>query len=262
MQILRNYYGDDIEIVVDAPVQDLGDSYPGQPLRLGDIGENVFRVQVALNRISQNYPAIPKISPVNGIFDEQVEDAVRQFQRIFNLTPDGVVGKATWYKMVYLYVGVTRLGELVSEGQQYRRIGFQYPGVLRQSDSGEGVRTLQYMLAVLAQFNAALEPLTVDGVYGAGTTRAVEAFQHFAGLEPDGVAGEQTWNAIYRSYIGIGNYLARDRVRFPDNEVATAGGQQNSFDFSRTARLGQFPGFSMEFGRGDGGDGQKGMVMV
>ena len=262
VQILRNYYGDDIELVVDAPVQDLGDEFPGQPLRLGDIGEAVFRVQVALNRISQNYPAIPKISPVNGIFDEQMQDAVRQFQRIFNLTPDGIVGKATWYKMVYLYVGVTRLGELVSEGQQYRRIGFQYPGVLRQGDSGEGVWKLQYMLAVLAQFNAALEPLSVDGTYGPGTTRAVEAYQRFAGLNPDGVAGEQTWNAIYRSYIGIGNYLARDRVRFPDNAAATAGGQESGTDFSRTARLGQFPGFSMEFGDQDGGDGQKGMVMV
>ena len=262
VQILRSYYGDDIEIVADAPIQDLGDEFPGQPLRLGDISEAVFRVQVALNRISQNYPAIPKISPVNGIFDEKMQDAVRQFQRIFNLTPDGIVGKATWYKMVYLYVGVTRLGELVSEGQQYRRIDFLYPGVLRQGDSGDGVRRPRYMLAVLAQFNAALEPLTIDGVYGSGTTAAVQAFQRFAGLQPDGVAGEQTWDSIYRSYIGIGNYLARDRVRFPDNEVATAGGQQNSFDFSRTARLGQFPGFSMEFGHVDGGDGQKGMVMV
>lgn len=262
VQILRSYYGDDIEIVVDAPVQGPGEEFPGEPLRLGDISEGVFRVQVALNRISQNYPAIPKISPVNGIYDEKTQEAVRQFQRIFNLNPDGVVGKATWYKMAYLYVGVTRLGELVSEGQQYRRIGFQYPGVLHQGDTGEGIRTLQYMLAVLAQFNEALEPVSVDGIYGPGTTAAVQAYQRFAGLDPDGVAGEQTWNAIYRSYIGIGNYLRRDRVRFPDNAAATAGGQPNVFDFSNSARIGQFPGFSMELGDRDGGDGQKGMVMV
>ena len=118
------------------------------------------------------------------------------------------------------------------------------------------------MLAVLAQFNAALEPLTIDGVYGSGTTVAVQAFQRFAGLEPDGVAGEQTWNSIYRSYIGIGNYLERDRVRFPDNEVAAVAGRQNHSDFSSTARLGQFPGFSMEYGHADGVDGQKGVVMV
>ncbi len=262
VEILRNYYGDDIEIVVDAPVQGPGEEFPGSPLRLGDINEDVFRVQVALNRISQNYPAIPKISPVNGIYDEKTQEAVRQFQRIFNLNPDGVVGKATWYKIAYLYVGVTRLGELVSEGQQYRRIGFQYPGVLRQGDSGEEVRRLQYMLAVLAQFNEALELLTVDGVYGPGTTAAVQAYQRFAGLNPDGVAGEQTWNAIYRSYIGIGNYLERDRVRFPENEVAAVGGRPNGAGFDRTARIGQFPGFSMELGDIDEGDGEKGTVMV
>ena len=61
-------------------------------------------VQTSLNRISQNYPAIPKIKPVTGIFGEDTEYSVRQFQRIFNLASDGVVGKATWYKLVYLYV--------------------------------------------------------------------------------------------------------------------------------------------------------------
>ena len=262
LQILRSYYGDDIEIVVDAPVQDVGEEFPGQPLRLGDIGEGVFRVQAALNRISQNYPAIPKISPVNGIYDEKTQEAVRQFQRIFNLNPDGIVGKATWYKIAYLYVGVTGLSELVSEGQRYRRVGFQYPGVLRQGDSGEGVRRLQYMLAVLAQFNAALEQPSVDGVYGPGTTAAVEAFQRFAGLEPDGVAGERTWNSVYRSYIGIGNYLARDRVRFPEEAAAALGGGGTARDFSDTARIGQFPGFTMEIGQRDGGQDEKGTVMV
>lgn len=264
VQILRYYYGADIEIVADAPVQSAGeDSFPGEPVRLGDIGEAVFRIQVALNRISQNYPAIPKILPVNGIYDENTQAAVRQFQRIFALGQDGVVGKATWYKMVYLYVGVTQLSELASEGQQYRRVGFQYPGVLRQGDAGEGVRTLQYMLAVLAQFYDVLEMPTIDGVYGAGTAAAVVAYQHFAGLTPDGVVGEQTWNAMYRSYIGIGNYLRRDRVRFPEQAVAALGGMQTEgTDFSTTALIGQFPGFSMELGDQDGGVRRKGQVMV
>ena len=73
VEILRRYYGNDIEIVVDAPVRDEGQSYPGRPLRLGDISEAVFVVQVSLNRISQNYPAIPKIWPVTGIYDEKTQ---------------------------------------------------------------------------------------------------------------------------------------------------------------------------------------------
>ncbi len=256
-EILRRYYGNDIELVVDAPVESGGQSYPGTPIRLGDIGEEVFVVQVSLNRISQNYPAIPKIRPVNGIYDEKTQEAVRQFQRIFNLTPDGIVGRATWYRLVNLYTAVTRLGELVSEGQRYRRAGFQYPGVLRQGDTGGGVWTLQYMLAVLAQFNAVIPQVSVDGVFGEGTRRAVQAFQRFAGLPADGVAGEQTWNALFRSYVGIGNYLERDRVRFPDGAVQTAGKEMRG-GYSDTVRLGQYPGYELEMGQTD----QKGEVMV
>ena len=64
MEILRTYYGDDIELVVDAPIQDITASYPGTPIRLGAVGDDVLRIQAMLNRISQNYPAIPKVSVV------------------------------------------------------------------------------------------------------------------------------------------------------------------------------------------------------
>ena len=113
MEILRHYYGDNIELVVDAPIQDLTDSYPGTPLRLGAVGRDVVIVQAMLNRISQNYPAIPKISPATGVFGEDTRSAVTTFQRIFNLTPDGIVGKATWYKLVYIHSGILQLAELV-----------------------------------------------------------------------------------------------------------------------------------------------------
>ena len=92
VDILRTYYGDNIEIVTNAPVQGLVQSYPGTALRRGSTGPNVVVVQTSLNRVGQNYPAIPKISPVDGIFGSQTENAVRRFQEIFGLTPDGVVG--------------------------------------------------------------------------------------------------------------------------------------------------------------------------
>ena len=92
MAILRRYYGNDIELVVEAPVQGLQNSYPGSPLRRGAAGPDVVVVQTELNRIGQNYPAIPKIQPVDGVFGQQT---VRRFQEIFGLTADGVVGKAT-----------------------------------------------------------------------------------------------------------------------------------------------------------------------
>lgn len=224
MQILRHYYGNDIELVMEAPIRDLEPSYPGIALNLGDINEAVFVIQVSLNRIGENYPAIPHIWPVNGIYNEQTREAVIQFQRIFNLTPDGIVGRATWYKLVYLYVGVTRLSELDSLGQQFRQIGFQYYGPLREGDQGDQVWSLQYMLSMLSQFQEALNAVPVDGIFGPATRRAVEAYQLYAGLTVDGVVGRQTWDSLYQDYLGIGNYLQLDRVRFPEEGVFASAG--------------------------------------
>ena len=115
-EILQYYYGDDIDIVMNAPVAGIEESFPGYPLRLGDSENNVKVIQTELNRISENYPAIPKISPVNGVFGTSTENAVRKFQEIFDLPATGVVDKATWYLIKRYYTAVKKLTELISEG--------------------------------------------------------------------------------------------------------------------------------------------------
>jgi len=231
-----------VELVVDAPIQDIRQTYPGTPLRLGSSGEQVAVVQVMLNRISQNYPAIPKIARNTGVFDENTEEAVREFQRIFNLTPDGVVGKATWYRMVYLYVGVLRLAELVSEGQTFYGVRFNFPGTLREGSTGGEVRILQYMLALLAEFDNALLPIQTDGDFGPNTTQAVRQYQSLVGLTPDGVVGRATWESIYRNYARAALALQQDTVR------AQAQGAEN---FDSIPRVGQYPGYELSAGQND-----------
>jgi len=212
IDILRRYYGNDIELVTNAPVEGVQNSYPGYPLQLGSVGPNVTVLQASLNRISQDYPAIPRISPVDGVFDEGTERAVKKFQSIFNLTPDGIVGQATWYKAVYLYVGITRLSELVSQGQRFYDVEFQIPTqTLRLGDRGRYVELLQYWLALAAQFNSAIPAPVLDGEFGPVTQQAVRAFQQWAGLEPDGVVGNDTWDYLYRAYQGIFQALRNNR---------------------------------------------------
>ena len=207
--ILRSYYGDNIEIVTNAPVMGIRYSYPGAPVRLGDRGEAVLRIQTMLNRISRDYPAIPKVQPVDGIFGEGTEQAVIKFQQIFSLTPDGIVGSATWYKLVFLYVGVLDLAELVSEGQTFyaNAIPLEFPEVLAPGDVGEGVRVVQYLLSVVSEFYSNVPQVSIDGVYGPDTRQAVIAVQQMAGLPQDGVVGEQTWQALYRLYAGIADTM-------------------------------------------------------
>ncbi len=197
VQILRNYYGNNIEIVNDAPLRGYTPSYPGTPLRQGSRGPNVVRLQVMLNRIGQNYPAIPRIPAVDGIFGPSTEAAVRTFQRIFDLGVDGVVGKATWYRLVRLYVGVNALAELDSEGQTFYAVNWQVPANLQSGSSGQSVRQLQYMLRVLSQYVDSIPPIAQDGIFGPRTREAVLAFQRYAGLTPDGIVGPSTWTALY-----------------------------------------------------------------
>ena len=216
LDILKYYYGDDIEIVTNVPVRDLTPSYPGTPLRLGSSGEGVLTVQGALNRIAQNYPAIPKIYPVDGLFGPSTEDAVRAFQRIFNLTPDGIVGASTWYQIIAIYVAVTKLAELGSEGQRYQVGSYNIPGVLSLGSTGEYVSKLQYMLSVLSQFIPEIPEPTIDGVYGIGTRDAVLAFQRYAGLTPSGLVGAATWNDIYNRFEGIQQTVLSNETLFPE----------------------------------------------
>ena len=258
MEILYHYYGNNIELVVDAPIQDLMSSYPGTPLRLGSSGPNVSLIQSALNRISQNYPAIPKIPAVTGAFNVATENAVRTFQSIFNLAVDGVVGKATWYKVVYLYVGVLQLAELVSKGQTYYAIQFQFPGTLKEGDSGPEVEVLQYMLSLLAQFSDNLSAPAIDGQFGPATGRAVRSYQVEAGITPDGVVGERTWNSIYDSFVTASYSLSRDTVRaqsLGENAIpviAAAASESEPERWAETPRLGQYQGRPLNLGQADG----------
>lgn len=198
--ILQNYYGTDIGIVNDAPVAFTEESYPGVPLKLGDSGNNVQIIQTELNRIARNYPAIPKIAEVNGIFGVDTEEAVRKFQEIFNITVNGQVDKATWYKIKQYYNGVKSLSDLVSEGVSIAEATVPFETQVSEGDNGIPVTTIQYYLSIIAYFNNALEPVPRTAYYGGETVAAVERFQEFYGLPVTGIVDNDTWNTISRIY--------------------------------------------------------------
>lgn len=203
IQILRNYYGNNIEIVTDAPIQDIINSYPGYAISNGSRGNNVIVIQHSLNRISQNYPAIPKVYPVDGIFGPNTERAVREFQNIFNLTVDGIVGKATWYRLVSLYVGIKNLAELNSEGTQIFGVSLTYPDAISEGDTGEKVVVLQFMINVLNQFYPNIPSVPKTGEFGVETRNAVIEFQRSNNLPQTGVVNDATWEVMYRQFRGI-----------------------------------------------------------
>ena len=262
-QILRSYYGD-VETVLNAPIRGITSSYPGTPLRVGSTGPNVVVLQVSLNRIAQNYPAIPKIPAVDGIFGSRTEAAVRAFQRIFGLTPDGVVGPATWYEIVRLYTAVNSLSELRSQGQQFYAINWVAPNSLQVGDTGEKVRQLQYMLSVLSAFIPDIPPVNIDGIFGSATRAAVLAAQRRFRLPETGAVDANTWGEIYDQFAGIENTTLRSGETFPAPTEATGNARpagnfrrngnpppQPRTNYNRTTTLTQFPGRELSIGGQD-----------
>ena len=248
-QILKDYYGN-VEIVNNAPIRGYTSSYPGYPLRRGTTGPSVVVVQTELNRISQNYPAIPKVPNVDGIFGVRTENAVRKFQEVFNLTPDGIVGPATWYALIRLYTAVTSLSELRSLGQKFYANSWALTNPIRQGDTGIRVEHLQYMLSVLSAFIQQIPPLSIDGIFGPRTREAVIAAQRLFGLPETGVVDSETWDEIYDQYSGIENTSFRDQEDFPYTQAIINQTQPRN-RYARTTTLTQFPGSDLGLGTQD-----------
>ncbi|MGM9641722.1 MAG: peptidoglycan-binding protein [Eubacteriales bacterium] len=203
LEILQYYYGNDIGIRTNVPTEAVGPSAPEVPLSLGSVNNDVRTVQIRLNRISNNYPAIPKIIRTDGIFGNDTEAAVRAFQQIAEIDVDGVVGKATWYAILFYYNAVKRLNELDSEGIALSEVTQQYPGVLQLGSTGNAVENLQFYINYVANFYPSIPRVERDGVFGPATENAVRQVQATFGLAEDGIVGPVTWQALYNAYLGI-----------------------------------------------------------
>ncbi len=215
-EILQYYYGNDINLVTDTPVMSITSSLPDRLLRLGTAGDDVRQIQIRLNRISDNYPSIPKIAIPDGVFSFDTEDAVRRFQEVFSLPADGIVGKSTWYAIQFIYNAVKRLNELDSEGITLSEVTQQYTRELSQGAQGTEVQNIQYLLSYLAEFYSTIPSVAIDGIYGPSTTSAVSAFQETFDLPVTGNVDFDTWDVLYRTYLG---FLATIPFRYVEGNI-------------------------------------------
>lgn len=169
-----------------------GTAYPGTALRTGSKGNDVRLVQFWLRIAADNYSTLQTVT-VDGNFGSGTAAAVKAFQSLFGLTADGIVGRATWFKLNE--VGIAVANKLVEPGVEPG----QFVTTLRQGSTGTPVRALQYYLRLIAEYWAGVPSVAVDGVFGAATTESVKAWQQQAGLTVDGVVGPATWQSIYEN---------------------------------------------------------------
>jgi peptidoglycan hydrolase-like protein with peptidoglycan-binding domain len=108
--------------------------------------------------------------PVDGVFGQQTENAVKQFQQAKEIPVDGVVGRVTWIN--------------IDEADQ------SHP-VLALGSIGLPVRRLQSRMSAVG-----FDTGGVDGRFGPKTETAVRKLQQDFNLTVDGVVGQQTWNVV------------------------------------------------------------------
>ncbi len=201
-EILRYYYGDDITLVSSGPAVEIPETYPGHPLSLGDSGIDVFRMQHSLSRINDNFPLIPTVE-VNGYFDERTENAVRVFQEVFNLPVTGIVDSDTWYQIRYIYIAVTSLAELASEGLSFEELRQLFSNIVLEGGTLPIVAYIELFLNIISLKYDQIQPIEVNTFYGPETTEAVRTYQNIMGLTPTGIVDQETINLLYRDTYSI-----------------------------------------------------------
>ncbi len=203
LQILQYYYGSDIKIFENAPVGDMKEGYPGQPVGIGYVGNPVLAIQRDLRRIRQNYPAIPSITSTLGIYDDETQLAVKKFQEIFSLPITGVVDKATWYKIKYVYNSVKKLGDLYSEGLTADDVTFLYADELKYGNTGIEVEYIHYFLDAIAFLDKDIPRLPTNSIYTNNTQTMVKAFQNKYNLPVTGIFTYSDWTVLKDAYRKI-----------------------------------------------------------
>ena len=203
LQIIQNYYGNDTYIKYDAPVGEVKEGYPGYNLEIGSAGNPVLAIQRDLRRIRKNYPAIPTISNTVGLYDEETADAVKKFQEIFSFPVTGVVNKATWYKIKYIYNSVKKLSDIYSEGLSKEEATFLYEDELNYGDTGIEVEFIHYYLDAIAFLDRDIPRLKTNSIYNNNSISMVKAFQKKYNLPVTGVFSYADWKVLKNAYDNI-----------------------------------------------------------
>lgn len=201
IEILRNYYGNDIKIIYNAPVEDNIMTYPGFPVEIGTSGDFVRLLKIQLNRIGRDYPAIPAIIDDSIYFTVDTENAVKKFQEIFNLPINGIVDKQTWYKIKYIYNAVKKITSIYTEGIGIDEASLVFNRTIQLGDEGDPVTALNYYINTIAYFDADIPYLDLKTpVFTEDTKQMVIAFQNKYKIKANGIVDANTWKALREAY--------------------------------------------------------------
>lgn len=183
-------------------------------LEFGSRGSNVLKLQQAL--IALGYDP----GGADGKFGRGTESAVILYQTSKGLTADGKAGTQT---LTALYDDADTAAD-TSTGTAATSTN---PNTLEYGDSGDLVTALQTALTALG-----FDTNGVDGRFGAGTRKAVIAFQKANGLTADGLAGTKTQKLLYTKADAATSGTGTT------TDTTTTGTDSSASGFTRTLRKG------------------------
>ncbi|MCU4775009.1 peptidoglycan-binding protein [Bacillus cereus] len=201
---ILKYYYKSIEIRFAEFIQVIK-PFPGFNLKEGDQKGAVLTVQKYLFHIRKKYLDIPEVI-ISGKFDANTVNAVKKFQKIYEIPESGIVDELTWNKLNDMYVYVTNLPGI-------------YP-ILQNGSQGESVKTLQTLLKKYGYYDG-----QIDGFYGLGTEKSVKEFQKIKGFTVTGIVRKELWRVLdelqhtYGSPRTTLNNLANNSVPEQTNKV-------------------------------------------
>lgn len=155
-------------------------------------------IKIYLNRISYNYPEIPKVADNNSL-----AEAIKAFRRVFGISSDDYTDDAVILKIKEIYASIKKLSELSQTAYELENIKSQFPGELRKQNEGDSVKLMQLWLSAAGIFFPSIPKISVTGIFDDDTETALNAFQHVFDLNKTGRADRPTWNALYRVYKSI-----------------------------------------------------------
>ena len=138
---------------------------PIAPFPLVKRGNRVFPVRPLQRLLCARNHSVS----VDGIFGPNTEAAVKAFQTSKGLAADGIVGPATWSKLIVQ---------------------------VQNGSSGDAVRAVQEVVKFHDQSDGEGTPVQIDGSFGPRTDSFVRGFQTALGIASDGIVGPITWRAL------------------------------------------------------------------
>lgn len=165
----------------DSGKDDIDVNYP--TIKRGDKGDYVKKAQKLL--ISKGFSC--GSAGADGDFGSGTYSAVIAFQKANNLSADGIIGSATWEKLLEEDKTTTD-----SSAETESTCTVELP-VLKKGSKGFPVLAAQILMG---KQNISVK--YTDGDFGADTLAKVKLFQQKKGIAADGIIGSKTWNALLK----------------------------------------------------------------